>query len=291
MPSSALGMSAQALSKSIGQSENQSESEWASEYQSEVDARGYQGNYVGMAYYLEAWDLDTPDETIAQDIAGHFFTTLAGEDYWEDFGYGLTHSTWVGEEGQMLGISLVLGLGYVDGNALVTNYINEKRLKVGIRPLEIHPELRRLARTYLAMDDEPSEEQMAGDIQNSLYMRDGRTVRHAYGGCYAPYPVHLVNEDCGLTVHERARAVADTYLQERGDLLLRLDWQHIGIAVGTTLVYPPMKQHSSSLTSEYLMAWRLGPGEERPAHFPRPLEPNEPDTKQERKGKRRWWPF
>ena len=60
---------------------------------------------------------------------------------------------------------VVFGVGFSDGNALITDYVNEERVKAGVQPLELDYYLRRLARDYLAMDTEPDRSRMLRDVE------------------------------------------------------------------------------------------------------------------------------
>ena len=171
------------------------------------------------------------------------------------------------------GVGVVFGVGYTDGNALVTNHINEPRRNAGVQPLELNHRLRNLARDYLALYSEPGPDQMRKDIEECGYLVPGITARWAYSGVYVP----IQSGGGDLYVRDVARMVADQFLRAEGELLLRADWQDIGIAVRTDPVLPPDNPAvpaGPSVQAEFLIGWRLPEGVERPAHFPPPSEPS-----------------
>ena len=231
---------------------------------------GYGGLEVGVAYYRNTWPVDAPNEQIAHHIFEQFEGTASG-DLWEDWGFGITRGRFIDHE-TGFGIAVVFGVGYTDGNALVTNHINEARRKAGIQPLELNHRLRNLARDYLALYSEPEPDQMREDIEECGYLAPGITARWSYSGVYVPIP----NGGGDLYVRDVARMVAEQFLRIEGELLMRADWQDIGIAVKMNPVLPPDDPGvpaGPSIQAEFLVGWRLPEGAERPAHFPPPAEP------------------
>ena len=160
------------------------------------------------------------------------------------------------------------GVGYSDANALVINYINEERAKVGSPPLEVSYHLRLLVRNYLAMYSEPEQSQILSDLSECGHLEPGLTVRRAYAGAYAPIPP----ESGDLSAWDVARIVATELLKTYGEVLLRPDWQDIGLAVRLDPVIPPVGPEVPSIMAEYLVAWRLPEFVQRPAHFPPPID-------------------
>ena len=264
--SSTLGEAALPIQEALMTIEEPQEEQIQSDFQQRAQFSGYQGAGVGVAYYRKAWPLDTCNEMIAQEVLGIILQTATG-DYWEDWSIGLSR----GFDPRIpteFRICVVVGLGYSDGNALVTNYINSERVKADVQPLELDYHLRRLARRYLAMDTEPDRNLLSKDIEECGYTDGMSRFRSDYSGVYAPLP-----SDRGrLSLDEVARLVADEYLKTRRESLMRSDWQHVGFAVKLEPARPPMASAVPSVMSEYVVAWRLPPGAERPAHFPPPID-------------------
>ena len=284
MNSSSLGKAALSMSESLGPMQNPQGEQILSSYQQRAKSFGYQGAGVGVAYYRKIWPLDTHNEVIAQDILNIFLPT-AEDDSWEDWGFGLSRG-FDSEKPTEFCMCVVFGVGFSDGNALITDYVNEERVKAGVQPLELDYHLRRLARDYLVLDTEPDRNRMLRDIQRCDYAEPMSRIRFDHGGVYATHP------GGDLSFYEVARLVADEFLRTRRDTLLRSDWQHVGFAVQLEPVLPPMDLRVPSIMSEYVIAWRLPPNAERPAHFPPPTDRMEqPIVETPRKRRAWWWPF
>ena len=270
MNSSPLGMAALSACQAMVAVEVPQSEQVQEDFRLAAVSMGYKGVEVGVAYYRHVWPLDTPNEQIARHILD-VFDGAALQDHWEDWGFGVTKGKFIDEE-TGFGFGLVFGVGYTDGNALVTNHINDARRKVGVQPLELNHRLRNLARDYLALHSEPGPDQMRRDIEECGYLAPGITARWAYSGVYVP--TRTVSGD--IYLRDAARMVADEFLRAEGELLLRADWQDIGIAVRTDPVLPPDDPDvldGPSIQAEFLVGWRLPEGVERPVHFPPPAEP------------------
>ena len=225
MNNSPLGMAALSACQAMVEIEEPQSEQVYTDFRLAATSMGYQGVETGMAYYRQTWSLDTPNERIAQHILEHIGVT-AVEELWEDWGFGLSRGLFPDRPTEF-GHGVVFGVGYTDGNALVTNYINEERVKAGVQPLELNHRLRNLVREYLVMESTPDTEQTRKDILECGYLVAGFTARWTHDGVYAPIPAGSGD----LHVRDVARLVADEFLRDRGDLLLRADWQDIGIAV------------------------------------------------------------
>ena len=238
------------------------------DFQKSAQSVGYLGSESGVLYTIGFWPLDADENEIAQDILNVSLQT-AVQDYWEDWTVGFSKSFIPARPKEFL-LCLVIGLGFADGNALVTNYINCERVKLGVQPLEVSYPLRSLVRSYLPLKSEPDIAQFSDDMSRSGYAEGGDRVRHDYSGVYVPRPKDFPE----LSIHKIARLIADGLLRLRGDKLLRSDWQDIGIAVNTGPILPPEEWEEGprvpSMTAAYVIAWRLPPGMEQPAHFPPP---------------------
>ena len=270
MNSAALGRAALWVCQKMVATEVPESEQVKADFQRAAGHIGYGGLEVGVSHYRQSWPLDTPNEQIVQHILQYFDGAASG-DFWEDWGFGVTRGTFIDQQ-TGFGFGVVFGVGYTDGNALVTNYINEARQQGGVQPLELDHRLRNLARDYLALYSEPDTAQIRKDIEEYGYLREGITARWAYSGVYARIPV----ASTGLDVRDIARLVADELLSAERELLMRADWQDIGIAVRTDPVLPPDDAHvpdGPSIQAEFLVGWRLTEGVARPAHFPPPAEP------------------
>ena len=184
--SSVLGKAALSMSESLVPMQNPQGEQILSDYQQRAKSFGYQGAGVGVAYYRKVWPLDTHNEVITQDILDIFLPT-AGDDSWEDWGFGLSRG-FDSEEPTEFCICVVFGLGFSDGNALITDYVNEERVKAGVQPLELDYHLRRLARDYLALDTEPDRSRMLKDIEQCDYAEPMSRIRLDHGACLCSTP-------------------------------------------------------------------------------------------------------
>lgn len=270
MNSSALGRVAFTVCQSLMMDPDPQTGRIHADFEGRARALGYSGLELGVAYYREPWPLDTANEEIAQDIFARF-TGAAEQDMWEDWGLGLGKG-FNAETPNIFGMGMVFGLGYLDGNALITDHINEARVRAGVEPLELSYHLRRLARDYLPMDSHPEVSRIMDDLEGCGYRAPGFTTRWAYGGGYAPVPMG----DGPIHVRDMAKLVANELLKTDGERLLRSDWQHIGVAVRVEPILPPEDPIVPSFQAEYLVGWRLPEGDERPEHFPPPIEDTQP---------------
>ena len=153
--------------------------------------------------------------------------------------------------------------------------------------------LRHMARSYIALTEQPDHDRMLEDLGYAGYAHPGDRVRFAYLGSYAPFPGNRV---IPLNVREMALMVATHLLKEYRESLRRPDWQHVGLSISPKPVLTPYEPRVPSILVESLVAWRLDGDVERPAHFPPSAK--EPittrystNTDAAPKPKRRWWPF
>lgn len=288
-----LGDVAYSLSESLILIDKPDPDMMRSEFARRVYAEGYAGRQVNVSFFRSTWSLDKPETEIAAEILG--FCTKSQEDYWEDYGFGVSWNVSPEAPGTF-GLGLVLGLGYTDGSSLVAYHINEVRKRAGIPPLEMHSGLRHMARNYIALDEEPEHQKMLADLGHVGYSETGDQVRYAYVGSYAPFPTGRVVK---LNVSEVAMMVANQLLRDHRETLSRPDWQHIGISIKPEAVLTPDEPRKPSILAELLVAWRLDGDAERHAHFPVSVggrTATEPKTTvattpQAKRSPRRWWPF
>ena len=284
MGNSLLGKAALSMSDSLMAMQNPKADQIQYEYQKFAKGLGYEGLEIGTTYYRKVWPLTTRNDVITHDILDIFLRASDGEA-WEDWGFGISRG-FNAEKPTEFCMCIVLGVGYKDGNALITNCINKARIKAGVQPLGLHPRLRHLAREYLVMDTEPEMSQVMRDIERSDYIEGSARARAGYGGVYAALPMGRE-----VRAFEVARLVADEFIKARGESLLRSDWQHVGFAVKREPVLPPHAPTVPSVMAEYVIAWRLPPGLERPAHFPPPIIDRRKIGETTQKRKSWWWPF
>lgn len=266
MNSSPLGMAALSACQAMVEMEEPQSEQVYTDFRLAATSMGYKGVETGMAYYRQTWSLDTPNERIAQHVLD-YFGAIAGEELWEDWGFGLSRGLFP-DRPTDFGHGVVFGVGYTDGNALVTNYINEERVKAGVQPLELNHRLRNLVREYLAMESTPNIEQTRKDVLERGYLTAGFTARWFHNGVYAAIPAGSGD----LYVRDVTRLVADEFLRDKGELLLRADWQDIGIAVRRDPLIPPDSSGAPSIMAEFLLGWRLPEDAGRPDHYPPPID-------------------
>ena len=266
--SSALGKAALWSSESLITDENPQNERVYSEYRQKAEAAGYQGIGVAVAHYRKVWPLDTSNNVIAQDILDTFMPK-AVEDSWEDWGFGISRG-FDDNNPEQFCMCVVVGVGYSDGNALVTNYVNEERVKAGIQPLVLDYHLRHLARDYVAMNNEPDRSRLSIDIEQSSYVEGMSRFRSSYGRTFIPFPV----DQDEISNYQLARLVADEVLKTAEESLLRSDWHDVGFAVKLEPVRTSTDSADLSIVTDCILAWRLPENTERPAHFPPPI--NEP---------------
>ena len=267
---SILGEAAEVTHETLISVENPPSEQMQSDFQRRAKFSGYQGAGVGVAYCRNSWPLDRSNDVIAQEMLDVILETTV-EGLWEDWSIGLSRIVDPRRPTEFC-VGVVVGLGFSDGNSLITNYINEERVKAGVQPLELDSQLRRLARGYVAMDIEPDRSRLSNDVEECGYAEGMSRFRSDYRGVYAPLPAG--NRE--LSIYQLARLVADELLKTRRESLMRSDWQHVGFATKREPVLPPKGWTEGlrvpSIMAEYVIAWRLAPGAERPEHFPPPIE-------------------
>lgn len=289
MVDTALGRSAMSMSSSIlADIENPEYNQILADYGQLAYSNGYQGTEVGVAYYRNNWPIETPDDLIANEFIDHFLQTFK-MDLWEECVLGVSSALDERYAGR-LGICIVIGTGWTDGNALVVNYINEERRKRSVRPLNVHNALRLLARQYLAMDTEPDRDEILPALWQVGYAHPRGRTWFDHSGVFAPVP----SDKDALTIRDIAKLVTDQYLRDK-DLLLNPRWEDVGFATGLQPVQP-LKVNPSvpSFVSEFVIAKHISPGFTGHLNeaylYRRPRRPD-PRVEQARRRKRWWWPF
>ena len=259
--------------------------EMTAEYKRLATTTGYRGQ-VDMRYLRKTYSLATPDELIAYEFIDHVSEAVM-TDFLED--WAIASSVGYDERRPAaFGICFVLGGGWTDGNALVIQFINEERRRRGIRPLNVDPVLRQMARTYLALDTIPDMDQIHFDLFQLGYAHPSEKVSVNHSGVYAP-----LHNDRDISGPEVARLVADEYLRD-GELLLKPAWKDIGVAVGTQPVLPVRVNPAvPSFLSEYVIARHVPTTMTALGGFYMVSAPRRPAPPVEKAGRRRrwWWPF
>lgn len=273
-----------------------------------------------LAYGIHSWPVDTEPSEIANDLVEKMNLSKIARDPTLDY-LGMSSSFAVLNQsgspveatgGQPVSFGYALVVAYAtDGNSAIVDRINERREKVGVAPLQISAPLREMARKYIAIaSTDEAGDSVYDDAQTFGYATEGWRVRLYYSGSYAKFPsgeMNLVGEP------EMADIVA-TQLVKDWPILLRPDWQDVGIATGA-------KNHPElgglNFQAEFVIGWRIPFDAERPAHFPPPMDKDgnpsttadadagqggkealddllgpvyrEPDPKPQRR--RGWWPF
>ena len=301
MPNTILGMSALYASGIVAETNNVTD-ELVHATLREAAGQGGYGGFIAAAYHKEFWDADSSDDLIIKEMSETLhrqFSRFA----WEDRGIGICAAFL---ESGRFGVTIVIAIGAVDGSAQTVAGINKARLSKGSAPLHLNYPLRKLAREYINRSTFPDKKRIEDDIIQSGYVEPGHVFQCAYLGTETV--VHRDNDE--IPVDKLGNAAANALLQEYGGLLLRSDWQDIGIA--TRNWSSTTSPSSNNVQVEFVIAWALPEGVERPTHFPPPIG-KEPSDKQqlhqdgetiqsrpyrphqlpvsEPKRRRRWWPF
>ena len=180
-----------------------------------------------------------------------------------------------------------------DGSSMIVDRINQRRERVGAASLQISVPLREMARKFITMSSfDEAADSLDEEAQSHGYGTGGWTVRMYYGGSYTKFPS---GGETSITETEMADIIA-TQLIKEWSVLLRPDWQDIGIA-GRVGNHPELG--GLSFQVEFVVGWRIPPNAERPAHFPRPIDlhgnPIRDPVHQELQPKPQqrsgWWPF
>ena len=268
MDNSALGRAALSMSESLLTDEHPQVDLMQLQYQQRTESFDYHGLGVGLTWYRKVWPTDTSNNAIAQDILDMFMPTIV-ED-WEEFGLGISRGVDDNDPGQFC-MCLVLGVG-ADGSAIVTNHINEERVKMGLRPLESDYYLRRLVRDYVAIHDSPDESRISIDIEQSGYVKGMSRFRCSYGRTVTPLPPVDQGKLSFHELHELGRLAASEVLRTKRESLFRSDWQDVGFALTLGHTLTSADAVELSIVTDCVLAWRMPPNTERPAHFPPPID-------------------
>ncbi len=227
MADSELGLAAWRVSYDLAGVDVDGPEHIGNEYSRRVKDGDYDG-WTGIAFFREVWAMDTPDDVIISEMTDVLCSQIGNFAY-EDFGMGITCG-YPSDDHSLFGVFIVLGYGCSDGSAYAIAHINRVRELAGIPSLEADYSLRSLARTYIALDTAPGDDQRHADLQEAGYGDTSARIRSFYSGAYSPVP----EDSDQLTYDEMGILAASGLLDDHEEALLRPDWQDIGVAVRLT---------------------------------------------------------
>ena len=231
--------------------------------------------FSGLAYGRHCWPTDAGPSEIAKDLTEKAglseIAQLPGLDY-----LGMSSCFAVldqsgspieitGGQPDSFGYTLVVAYA-TDGNSMIVDRINERRVKFGVAPLQISVPLRQMARKFITMSSTDEAGDSLSEEANACgYATEGWRLRLHYGGSYSKFQS---DGETSVGEPEMAEIVA-TQLVKDWPTLLRPDWQDIGIATGA-------KNHPElgglNFQAEFVIGWRIPSNAERPAHFLSPID-------------------
>ena len=280
-------------------------------------------NYIwfpGLSYGRHLWPVRAEPSEIAKDLIEKIgLSEVASFPTLDYLGIG-SCSAFVDQSGipvevsggrpDRFGCALVVAYA-TDGNSMIVDRINHRRVEVGAAPLQISIPLRGMARKFITLSS-PDEagDSLSDEAQACGYATKDWRLRLHYGGSFSKFPS---GGDTSVAEPEMADIIAKQLVKD-WSTLLRPDWQGIGIATG-------IKNHPElgglNFQAEFVIGWRIPFDAERPAHFPPPVDHEgnpvtsdnagthrsssdestdllgtvyqEPTPQTQRR--RRWWPF
>ena len=254
--------------------------------------------FPALAYGRHIWPADTEPSEIAKDLIERVgLCDVANVPSLDYLAIGSCHAVLdqtgnsvdvTGGQPARFGYALVVAYA-TDGNNAIVDRINERRKKVGVVPLQISVPLREMARKFITLSSaDEAGDSLYDEAQTSGYATEGWTVRLYYSGSFSKFPR---GGETSVAEPEMADIVA-TQLAKDWPILLRPDWQDIGIANG-------VKYHTesggSNFQAEFVIGWRVPFDAERPAHFPPPIDihgnPSNQESQPKPQRRRGWWPF
>ena len=254
--------------------------------------------FPALAYFRHVWPADTEPSEIAKDLIEKFGSSdvvnfpsldyLAIGSCFAVLDQSGNSVDVTGGQPASFGYALVVAYA-TDGNSTIVDRINERREKVGVVPLQISVPLREMARKFITLSSaDEAGDSLYDEAQTFGYATEGWRVRLHYSGCYAKF---TSGSETSIAEPEMADVVA-TQLVKDWPILLRPDWQDIGIVTG-------VKNHTElgelNFQAEFVIGWRIPFDAERPAHFPSPIDrdgnPSNQETLPKPQRRRGWWPF
>ena len=236
-----------------------------------------------LTYGRHLWPVGADPATVAREMVERLdLSAIVAAPALDYLGVGSAHGVLdasgtpvqiSGAQPHQFGYAVVVAYA-TDGNGLIVERINRRREMLGAAPLLIAVPLREMARKYIHLPTTAEAEQsMSQDAQDHGYLTAGWQTRFGYGGAYARIPTV---GGTPLLEAEMADALAAELLKDQGDMLLRMDWQEIGIATAIDNYAELGGWHANA---EFILGWRIPFGAERPAHFPPPIyAPNGPSS-------------
>lgn len=250
--------------------------------------------FLQLAYGRHVWPANAEPIEIARDLIERMgLAKIASTPALDYLAVGSAYGTPDVSEGITEGFGYAVVVAYAtDGNSMIVDRINRRRVLGGAAPLQISTPLRSIARKLITLSSaDEAGASLNQEAEAFGYMAEGWQVRLAYNGSYARLPRW---GETPVWEPEMAGIVADQLLKDC-PILLRPDWQDVGIATGIKN-HPDLGGHN--FQTEFVAGWRIPYGSERPAHFPPPIDlegnpvaQDEASASPKPQRRRRWWPF
>lgn len=280
----------------------------------ELDGNIHSSWFIRLLYAKDIWPIYTSPSEIARDIIEKTDLSQVARIPAIDFlGIGCTfaffdksRSVTSVPSGQHDGYGFAVVLAYAtDGNYMILDAINQNRKRVGVAPLLISAPLRDMARKFITLSSaDEAAESMWNEAEAFGYLEEGLRVRLCYAGGYVKFP----NDGASLVTEAEIANIVATQLVREWPVLLRPDWQDIGIATAAKNL--PLLG-GANFQSEFVVGWKIPFDAPRPANFPPPIDidsERRPDTlageaelevllgpryqdPAPQPRRRRWWPF
>ena len=268
LPRSVLGMAAYRITENSYDKNIDGPEQLSSEFSRFI--REGEGEYEGwkaIAYYREAWAMDTSDEEIISGMTVRLCQQI-GDIAYEDVGFGITCS-YTDETHSRFSVFIAIGFGLTDGSAYAVMRINQAREDARVPRLTIDPSLRAMARKYRPMAGMPDDNMIHQDTIEYRYLNPGFRARYLFNGARSPFLKDILPDAEDLLYADVGKLAAAALLSDHNGVLLRSDWQDIAV---TTTFSSTSETEGPRVEAEFLIGWRLPEGTERPSHFPPPPE-------------------
>ena len=191
-----------------------------------------------LTYGKHLWPADADPSEIAKDLIERMslseVVSFPALDY---LGIGSCHVV-LDRSGDLIEItggqpdrfSYALVVAYAtDGNSMIVERINRRRVKFGVAPLQISLPLREIARKFITMSSaDEAGDSLLDEAKACGYATEGWRLRLHYGGSFSKFPS---GGETSVAEPEMADIIA-TQLVKDWPTLLRPDWQDIGISTG-----------------------------------------------------------
>ena len=256
-----------------------------------------------LAYGRQVWPVSAELTTVVKEMLERLdLSGVIAAPKLDYLGLGSTHAVLdhagnavhtSGDQPAEFGFAVVIAYA-TDGSSMILERINKQREAVDAAPLQISVPLTAMVHKYVRSNTQTvteKEDVLQQDIRDFGYLAEGWEGRFGYGGAFSRIPA---SQSTPLSEAKLADALASELLIRFGNMLLRSDWQDIGIATAIGKSEQPGRVDA---IAEYVLGWRIPFGSERPAHFPTSItdQNNPPSSRKEpqsRPGRKRsWWPF